>query len=97
MLGLSFDENVAPSLVALQRLLDLGDDELRRVIIARPSYLGLDFEDNVQPALVALQHRLGLATPGELRKVVLGLPAILGLSYERNVFLLFQLHFWLLL
>ena len=58
-LGLGFDEGMGPTLAALQRALDLSDEELRKLVLGAPQVLGLDFETEVAPKIAALQARVG--------------------------------------
>jgi mTERF domain-containing protein len=77
VLGLSYEDNLEPSLAKLQERLGLKEAELKKVVLRLPSVLGYSYEDNLEPSLAKLQERLGLSEP-ELKKVVLSLPAVRG-------------------
>ena len=62
VLGLSFDENVAPALHALTARLGLSEPtELRRVVLGMPTLLGLSFEGNVEPTRALPPERCRLS------------------------------------
>jgi mTERF domain-containing protein len=81
VLGLSYEDNLKPSLAKLQERLGLSEAELTRVVLGLPRGRGLSYGVYLKPARAKLQERLGLSE-AELKRVVLGLPPVLGLSYE---------------
>ena len=56
---IGFDERIAPTLAAVQRGLELSDEELRKLVLGAPQMLGLDFEAEIAPRIAALQARVG--------------------------------------
>ena len=67
VLGLSYEDTVAPALRKLQIRLRMDDEQLHRVVVKLPQVLGYSYEANVEPTLDQLQSRLGL---GERRRHV---------------------------
>jgi len=77
-------ERAADSCDKLQQRLDLGEVELKKIVLQLPQVLGYSYEANIEPSLAALQRRLDLSE-AELKKIVLKLPPVLGCSYEANI------------
>lgn len=84
LLTLSVDENVRPTMAALQSLLRLSDEEACHLVFRHPQVLSLRVEDNAVPTLAVLQERLALDRE-QLRALILRMPTALGLSAEANL------------
>ena len=71
VLGLSYENNLEPSLAKLQERLGLDEPELKKVVLGLPTVLGYSYEGNLKPKLDHLQSELGL-TLDALRELVCG-------------------------
>ena len=69
---------------ALEARLALSEEQLRKVVVRRPSLLGLSFDANVAPTLAKLQARLGLSE-AQLQRLVVANPMLIGCSFHANV------------
>ena len=79
----NFDTSLKPYLDKVQRLFQLSDAQLRKLVLSSPHFLGLSY-DNVESKVVKLRNRLGL-DDAQLTRLVLGLPSLLTYNYETNV------------
>ena len=84
MLCYSFEENVLPSLAALQARLELSDSELKRIVLQTPAIVGMSIENNVLPTIDFLQRELSLSHSA-LRERIVGNPKMLSYSIERRL------------
>ena len=80
----SAEANLEPTLALLESRLGLNSEELRRVVVGRPTALGSIVEAKLGATLDFLEERLGLDAV-QLKKVVVGRPQLLGLSVEGNL------------
>jgi hypothetical protein len=83
VLGLSYEDNIKPSLAKLQERLGLREAELK-VVLALPSVLGFSYEDNLKPKLDHLQSEVGL-TLDALRELVLRDSRVLSASLDASL------------
>ena len=84
ILGISTEDNVLPTLTALQARLGLSEAELKRFVLQAPAVLGMSIENNVLPTIDFLQRELSLSHSA-LRERIVGNPNMLSYSIERRL------------
>ena len=83
ILGCSIPEKMEPTLLWLQKRLDLNDQELSKMVLRLPSILGLSIPDKMEPTLLWLQNRLCLSEDVSL--MLQKQPSFLGNNVQSNL------------